>query len=233
LKRNFTTVRRAGHIRSAALADSTIILDLRSGRYGLLNATATRFWNALNCASEQNSVEKCLLESDVDDQVVQDFDRFISMGIDRGLLIENGQDILLDKPLVRFRGHIRLLKSKAFLAICVVRFGIRFFGFSAVYSNIQRLSFKPSDMIEPGHAERAELSFLAAESFFPPPTRSTDCLPRSLAFFLFLKFLGLPAKHLIGVRHTPLLMHAWVESEGRVWLGDKRSTAMLVLNAIE
>jgi hypothetical protein len=64
--------------------------------------------------------------------------------------------------------------------------------------------------------ERAVAAFGHAENFFILKRAPQDCLPRSLALFRFLRLVGVPAEHCIGVRRYPFLAHAWVEHGDRV-----------------
>jgi len=68
--------------------------------------------------------------------------------------------------------------------------------------------------------ERALAAFRTAESFFLIKRAPTDCLPRSLALFRFLRSAGLAVEHRIGVRRFPFDAHAWVEHRGRVVLDN-------------
>jgi hypothetical protein len=63
---------------------------------------------------------------------------------------------------------------------------------------------------------KALAAFARAENCFSMKQAPRDCVPRSLALFRFLRLVGLPAEHCIGVRRSPFQAHAWVEFEGRV-----------------
>lgn len=52
-----------------------------------------------------------------------------------------------------------------------------------------------------------------------------DCLPRSLALFLFLSERGVPASHVIGLSPRPFRVHAWVEVSGSALLEDGEQIA--------
>ena len=71
-------------------------------------------------------------------------------------------------------------------------------------------------------------AFYRAESVVPMPNAPDDCLPRSLALFVYLRAIGFACEHLIGVRRYPsLTMHAWVEVDGRV-VADRASSQEFV-----
>ena len=69
-------------------------------------------------------------------------------------------------------------------------------------------------------------AFGRAENFFALRKAPRDCLPRSIALFSFLRELGLPAEHRIGVDRYPFRAHAWVETDGRV-LADHSGNAVV------
>jgi hypothetical protein len=56
--------------------------------------------------------------------------------------------------------------------------------------------------------------FLAAENFILFGRAPHDCLARSLALFRYLRWRGIPATHVIGIRRVPFIAHAWVEISG-------------------
>src|SRR5262249_37120613 len=66
--------------------------------------------------------------------------------------------------------------------------------------------------------QQALKGFSWAENFFLARPGLDDCLARSLSLFVFLRQLGLPAQHHIGVRGHPFLGHAWVTVEGEALL---------------
>ena len=62
--------------------------------------------------------------------------------------------------------------------------------------------------------DKALARFLLCESLFGSADPARDCLGRSLSLFLFLRALGFPAAHYIGVQSLPFAAHAWVLMNG-------------------
>jgi hypothetical protein len=69
----------------------------------------------------------------------------------------------------------------------------------------------------------AVTAFARAEHFFNLKTAPADCLPRSLALFQFLRRVGLPVEHCIGVQQFPFSAHAWTEFRGHVVHDDPQN----------
>lgn len=85
----------------------------------------------------------------------------------------------------------------------------------------------------PRHAGSDLAKFRAAENFVILPRAPSDCLPRSLALFLYLRSSGHEAIHKLGVTSKPgINMHAWVELDGRAVLNDTSIDTYSVINAI-
>ena len=59
-----------------------------------------------------------------------------------------------------------------------------------------------------------------------------DCLPRSLALYVFLSERGVPATHVIGATPRPFAAHAWVEVDGRALCDDAERTRAFLRLAV-
>jgi hypothetical protein len=90
---------------------------------------------------------------------------------------------------------------------------LRMRGFRSAYG-WARGAVRSDGSTETQDSSRALRAFAQAEHGFVPRPDLADCLPRSLALFVFLAGAGLPAHHRIGVRRYPFSAHAWVEMEG-------------------
>jgi Transglutaminase-like superfamily len=98
-------------------------------------------------------------------------------------------------------------------------------GFTATYELAAALgTIEPLPFTEPRFTQ-AITAFMRAEIFFVHRDAPTDCLPRSLALFGFLRRMRLQAEHVIGVQRSPFQAHAWVELLGKVVLDSDRRTA--------
>jgi hypothetical protein len=101
----------------------------------------------------------------------------------------------------------------AFLALTSTALSLKFRGFNKTYRRVgEVLGTSEQRMIPPLKA--AIRSFLIAENFVLFRRAPNDCLVRSLALFRYLRWLGIPATHVIGIRRVPFAAHAWVEVSG-------------------
>jgi hypothetical protein len=69
--------------------------------------------------------------------------------------------------------------------------------------------------------------FVRAETFLLSKLGNRDCLPRSLALFIYLRSLGHQVRHVIGVARFPFDAHAWVEKDGQPLLEFRAAPALL------
>ncbi|WP_296946771.1 lasso peptide biosynthesis B2 protein [uncultured Massilia sp.] len=76
----------------------------------------------------------------------------------------------------------------------------------------------------PCTAAAALAAFLRAELLFRNKNPDRDCLVRSFSLYLYLRGLGFPATHRIGIVPYPFDAHAWVELDGKPVL--ERRTSM-------
>ncbi len=221
--------RRAASIRSAAVEDSIVLLDLDRASYSLLNPSAATIWRALRRPTDRDGLVRAVHAVVGDDlaEVNAEVGRFLEDGRARGIVATGPAPAAaaVRRPPA---GAFRWLHVKAALAIARTRLEVRLRRFERIYAALSAYREAPP-LREASALARAERAFLAAETLFPAPYRPNDCLPRSIALFRFLRSVGLPARHRIGVRHTPLMMHAWVECDGAVVLDDRQVGAMAVL----
>lgn len=69
--------------------------------------------------------------------------------------------------------------------------------------------------------DKALARFLFCEALFGSADPARDCLGRSLALFLYLRALGFPAVHYIGIQSLPFAAHAWVLMQGEPLLDTR------------
>jgi hypothetical protein len=109
----------------------------------------------------------------------------------------------------------RLLPDGAF-AFCVLvltALSLRFRGFRKTYGEEGAVTGAPEQNHVPP-LDSLVRPFLAAENFVFLRRAPNDCLVRSLALFRYLRWSGIPATHVIGIRRIPFAAHAWVEVAG-------------------
>ncbi len=127
----------------------------------------------------------------------------------------------LARRLLRLPAADRRLLLAAFAAVVVVRAGLWILPFRSIRSVVARMGAgaRGKPMAPPARAERIAWSVERAASVVP----AASCLTQALAAKALLSRAGFPAELRIGVAREPgarLEAHAWVESGGRVLIGD-------------
>ena len=200
-------------IRARVIDGLLVVLDLKADRYSILDDIGTAFWRVLTeRADDARGVgELCSKFGAPADVVESDLRAFRQRCIDRGWL--TGSMPLASSGFVARHPA----KPTPFYAWRVLLETItRLWTGGLIKTYAAYAGTRPS-MAEPalsGLRERALGAFLAAENAILLPGGSRDCLPRSLALFVFLKRCGIDCNHVIGVQRTPFQAHAWVEIEG-------------------
>ena len=124
--------------------------------------------------------------------------------------------------LARFRSlpaSDRTLFAFALLAIASVRVGLWLMSFGRLRRFVERIA-RPAGSPDPtpGEADRIGWAVGSAARFVPDAT----CLPQALAAEAMLRRRGHPADLRLGVTRGDdgVQAHAWVESYGRIIVGD-------------
>ena len=202
---------------------------MRRGRYSLLDHTASLMWRALL----RGDAEKLALELSNThglsvSRISQDLSRFSDQCLNAGWFAPAADVIprTVETPAAPLRKpwSAHGLTVKALLSMIATTVRLRSDLFSAIETS-QRLAASVS-LISPSRdpaalLKRALRAFLLAENVWSFKAAPDDCLPRSLAVYAYLRRLGLPVEHRIGVRAPPIEMHAWVEFEGRALFDDR------------
>lgn len=223
------------HIRHAEIDGLIVILDLKASRYFLLEEVAAKMWDGIFCQRDRTAiVEEIVSEFAVDHRKVEeDFDNFVQSCMAKGFLRVGREEVLTPKRTRRTRRAAkRFLTLRAWWSLVKTWTLLKLFGFQKLHDVAQSeaaIVREPQMMSGSELLRRAEAAFLLAENFFILKTAPQDCLPRSTALFLFLRRLGLPARHQIGVERYPMSMHAWVECDGRLVLDDPDAARMSVV----
>jgi Transglutaminase-like superfamily len=211
----------APHIRHVWIDDRVAILDLRSESYFALDPTASLMWREFTLGHDHDACLRNLIcrFPDGSPQLELDFDAFGQRCIEAGWLIETraatSQDALARSKRKPAR---RLLSLQAWWSLFRVTRLLSARGFSWTYNAVSQMA--PADL---GQGQDPDLilsaglaAFARSEEFFHLKTSPADCLPRSLALFQFLRTLGLPAEHCIGVQQFPFSAHAWTQFRGNI-----------------
>lgn len=200
----------ASHVHWVQVDDVVFVLDVRRGEYFGLDPRTSDLWLRLTRAGGY-------LPEECDHAALWGI---VEAARVRGWLAESGQTVLDDRkdrlgavrhwrPFLTLSAYMCLVRAFAFLK-CL--------GFSRTYGWAQSIvlasSVRNQNNIDASMLERDLTAFFAAEHVFISPLGLDDCLPRSLALFVFLRRCGIPVRHLIGVRRYPFRAHAWVEYDG-------------------
>lgn len=226
----------AEHIRHALIDGLIVILDLKVARYFLLDEVATSMWEGVVGRRRRSTlVDQIAAEFAVSHaQVEQDLDGFLRSCLSQGYLAMREASASPAKTRRAGRTARRLLALRAWWSLVTAWADLKFFGFQKLYARgVAEASIVRSEPLSVSDTlHRAEKAFLFAENFFVLAGAPRDCLPRSMAMFLFLRRLGLPARHQIGMERYPMSVHAWVECGARRVLDDPDSLRCTVLARI-
>lgn len=224
------------HIRHVQIDDVIVLLDIRAGRYLLIEDVAAEMWDGLcrNRTPEQIVDDISTRYDAARDQVAQDFAQFLASCRANGYWDDAPAAPAL--PVVphsatSFAAGRHFLTLRAWLALLASWMTLKTGGFHGLHGAAQRLAAMPRGAGQPDAQllQRAEAAFLRAENFFILKSAPQDCLPRSMAMYRFLHGLGLPVRHRIEVERYPLTMHAWVECDGEPVLNDPDAGRMTVI----
>ena len=193
------------------------LLDTRSGRFFGLDPQDSCHWLALNAGGAVDGL------SDADDPLLAE-------ARDRGWVLPP-----TETPPHRCRPHgsapiampnLRRRGRAAHAYACLARsyLSIRFLPFSMAYTWAAR-AVSAAPATPPPDLHRVLTQFSWAERALWSRRGMDDCLPRSLALFVFLRQAGLPVIHRIGVCRYPFRSHAWVEHEAVPLLDDSARIA--------
>jgi len=108
------------------------------------------------------------------------------------------------------RAAVGSMTLLAFRCLLATSRSLNSHGFAATYEDCGNCVATRS----PPSLETALRKFRRAEQFVILRRAPNDCLARSLALFRYLRLLGFPVGHVIGIRRLPFAAHAWVEHKG-------------------
>ena len=206
-------------VRSRTIDGLVVLLDLRTASYVVLDRVATAMWQALTGhPDESRRVAELAERFDAPAGVLKDdLDAFARDCLERGFLAPEPAPTAAAGTVAPALAARRALALRAWLSLLATSRSLSRLGFSDTYRRYARLPC-PAPGAEDADAltARATRAFSRAENFFLLKGAPRDCLPRSLALFRFLRSVGVPAEHCIGVQRFPFEAHAWVECGGSV-----------------
>lgn len=207
------------YVRYVEIAGRITILDIRSESYFALEPMASMMWKGL----AENRMEEQILKDIVqqtapgDLGLADDLVSFAGQCLEKGLLTLTPETLPGSKE--RKRAGCRWRRFAAIRAwLCLARLtrSLSRIGFCKTYIELLHVPACPAAADREPRLDRAVRAFSRAENFFHLKKAPLDCLPRSLALFVFLRTSGLPAEHCIGIRQFPFTAHAWTECNGNV-----------------
>lgn len=207
-------------VRYCSVEGITVLMSLRSGDYSLLDRRGSAIWNALLDAPETLPLHVDTLSAEWRlscAQIQSEIETFAEDCIRQGFLLRK-LPAAPQLPAPRPNRSARFLLPRAWWSLISTLARLRR-GFPGAYQRLALTRVKSASSAQ--EILPAALSaFRMAENFVNLPNAPRDCLPRSMALFHFLKELGVPVQHCIGVRRFPFEAHAWVECHGAPLFND-------------
>jgi hypothetical protein len=201
-------------VRFRIVDQLVVLLDIRSGDYVIFDRVATAMWKALLNLAPGERVPALKRAFDAPEAVLDaDLTVFSRSCVERGFL--QCEPVAVEEPPQAVTCRTNSLVPRAWWSLlCTVRL-LASHGFDHTYRRYARLPVPAANGDVAELLARAERAFLVAENFFVMKSAPKDCLPRSLALFRFLRSIGVPAEHRIGVTRYPFEAHAWVQCGDR------------------
>lgn len=196
----------APHVHWVQVEDLVFLLDKRRGEYFGLDGRAARLWPAL----VREDPAALVAEDDDAIRILRE-----SAQVQGWLIEPECQPALPPVPdMVRKRTPRALSWFDAYATLIRAYLSVRYRGFGATYAWARSaLTYRTHDVSEAKDLARGTTLFMRAESLVFSRRGLDDCLPRSLALFVYLRRAGVAVRHHIGVRCYPFAGHAWVEHE--------------------
>lgn len=196
-----------------------VILHMPSEEYLILDEVGTSMWSLLLAEEDDSAIVRSL--SDIYSveipQLKEDLINFKMQCVDKGLLvIKTPIYEISEAPRIK-HNMTRLSMWRAWWCLLITSRRLSSRGLNQTYRECcQTPALLETPDSDASLMERALNTFSRAENFFVSKEAPQDCLPRSLALFLFLRSSGLAVEHCIGIRRFPFHAHAWVEHNGVV-----------------
>ena len=188
-------------LRWVQIENAIFVLDLQRGEYSALGPEYVDAWHALADRVGPSAAPPGALA-------------------DLHVTLER-RGWLMPQPAVggaavaaKSKSGVRFPMICAFASLSRCTMSLRLRGFARTYREAQQTASRATSVGDAPDLSRALAVFQRVEACFFSSKGLQDCLPRSLALFIYLRRCGIPATHHIGVRRYPFGAHAWVECEG-------------------
>ncbi|HEY0395069.1 MAG TPA: lasso peptide biosynthesis B2 protein [Candidatus Elarobacter sp.] len=201
----------------------TVLLDLRTERYFICDETASAMWRLLDELGDRAAVVAALARAydGVAAAVLErDLDGFVARLLRDGFVCR--ADDARARPArrgvpARMRARARPSAARAWWWLLRTALRLRRAGFATAYrAGIAMEAFPYGPAPSGDELDAAVRAFERAENAFVLRNAPRDCFPRSMALFCFLRELGFPVQHRIGVTRYPFSAHAYVALGERV-----------------
>lgn len=198
------------------MGDRTIVLSLGTGEYFGLGPSATAIWEglstrrpaALTCRDAAAAFHTEIATVELG------YAALLSTMIERGWIVENPAGPIPGRTRRKRLPRKALWpRFQAWGSLVAVAARIKVFGFAAGYQHAAAWADSATSVSTIPLVE-AVAAFRAAENLFLSGRGPDDCLTRSLSLFVYLRQIGFPASHRIGVADSPFTAHAWVDCDG-------------------
>ena len=219
---------RAGpHIRWLDHGTCVILLCLNSGKFLGLDSSARAIWNSLvtGCNKVEAAERLCRDFAIESASALKEVELFIQNCQNQSLIeiSELSSTNRYPSPIdQRSCCFVQLSFFRAIASLITTRTLLRFGGFAKAYWSTAAVSKRfgiESNTTNKSIAQALQV-FLRAEGLLPSSKAANDCLFRSLALFRFLRMIGAPVVHHIGIIEHPFESHAWVTFENNALLND-------------
>lgn len=231
-------LRRSAEARAVSSADGVVLMDVRRGRYLTLNPTGAIVWQGIEAEEDFDSLLARLTErfSAPPAELRHDLGRLLARLADAGL-VEPADDAPAgvttstapapeSQPCQPAEARTakppgaaerRLGMVVAYGGLVLADLLLKVLGYRRFHRFVRGFRVRAA-------SHRADVGALcaivdAASRFY---LKRAWCLQRSAVTACLLRWKGIPAELVIGVREVPFLAHAWVEVGGEV-VNDRRT----------
>lgn len=223
------------HVLSCVDGDCTVLMDLKSEQYYILNGTAGQIWRVLARRQSLLSVVEALADrcSGVTaTQMQSDVSQVVAMLVERQLLdIPRRRRNKPDRPSRKGRvGRMRFgstplsapSRLSSFMALVGAKVVLRVIGLRRAVSLVRRFT-AGATALDITYATGACARIHAVSRYSP---FRAECLPRSLAAVWLLRTRGIDARLRLGTLPRPFEAHAWVEVDETPVSDDPETLSM-------
>lgn len=211
-------------IRWVLIGSSIVLLDIRTGCYLGLSEDAAKQWLGILKESDDHSINT--YDFNNSNNTLDNGKTAIAAFLEAGLLDIPNEVACADgikTGIKRYRSSILSKVPNVLVAlyyIYIATWLVKHERFHDIYYRLQGVDSGTCNIPLPKF-ETALSYFLHAETLFPFGSSNRDCLARSTALYLYMRYKGYSVKHNIGVRMDPFAAHAWVSHHGSPVLNDQ------------